>query len=67
MPKIFRREHYTLRTYKDEQFKMETIDDETNLEKSEYSNNWKALYMKAKKLSAKGKNCTIWELKYSFE
>jgi hypothetical protein len=65
--KVFKREHYTLRSYEDEKYRLDILDEDINIQSSEYSNKWEELYMKAKKLAKKGKTCEIWELRYEFD
>ena len=64
--KKFVREHYTLKSYEGEKFKLIIMDEETHMESTEYSDTWEPLYMKAKKLAKEGKVCEIWEMKYVF-
>lgn len=65
--KQFKREHYLLKAYEQEQYRMDIENDETHIDTTEYNEKWEPLYMKAKKLAKEGKKCLIWELKYSFE
>ena len=67
MPKEYKREHYILKSYDNERYKLVVIDEESNFDTEEYANDWEALYMKAKDLTEKGKKCEIWSLLYEFE
>lgn len=62
--KKFVREHYTLKSYTDERYRLDVYNPETNIEYSEFSNKWETLYMKAKKEAKNGCECSIYELKY---
>jgi len=64
--KEYKREHYILKAYNDERYRLDVYDSESNTEYSEYDNKWESLYMKAKKEVKKGKECHIFELKYEF-
>ena len=67
--KKYDREHYTLKSYKDEKYSMivETgPEDRYQTDTVIYADNIEELYVKAKKEAKAGKKCTIWELKYDF-
>lgn len=64
--KKYDREHYVLREFKEEQFMLEWVDEDTGIQKEEYSNSWEELYAKAKKEAKKGNKCTIWDLRFQF-
>ena len=66
MPKEYVREHYTLKTYTNEKYRLDIYNPETNTEFTEFSDNWESLYMKAKEETKKGCECSIYELKFTF-
>jgi len=65
--KEFKREHYKLKSYEGDHYRMDIEDEDNNIYTSQYSKNWEELYMLAKKLVQEGKKCIIWECKYEFE
>ena len=63
------REHYTLKSYNDEQYSMRIESGEKSRFPTEnviYNESIEVLYKKAKEEVKKGNRCTIWELKYEF-
>jgi len=64
--KVYEREKYTLKAYKNEQYRLDVYDPITRTEYSEYGEKWEKLYDKAKKEVEKGKECSIWEMIYEF-
>jgi len=65
--KLYKREKYNLKEYHQEKYMMEITDEDLHISSTKYSDEWQTLYYDAKKESAKGKHCAIWELKYEFE
>ena len=65
--KKFDREHYVLKEYEEEQYRLDIYDPTSGLETSKYDSEWMRLYEKAKKLSEEGKTCSIWSLKFEFK
>ena len=62
--KVWDREHYKIKEYADEQFRLDIYDEETRTEISKYNKEWSVLYEEAKREAKEGKVCSIWELKW---
>ena len=64
--RIYKREHYNIKAYKEERYSMEIYDRYLGTSITIYNKKWEPLYAKAKEESKNGKRCTIHELKYEF-
>jgi len=65
--KKYDREKYVLKEYNEELYRLDVFDPGEGIENSEFNINWEYLYAKAKEEIEKGKECSIWELKWEFK
>lgn len=63
----YEREHYTLKAYKEEKYRLDVYNETTNTSYSKFSLNWEELYALAKIEVKKGNHCELYEMLYEFE
>ena len=65
--RTYDREHYKINSYNSERYSLQIYDENLNTSNTIYDKDLEPLYIRGKEEAKKGKECSLWELRYEIK